>query len=184
MAILTSPLPRLTWVLISQAMDQQKHVKTNFKLYQVALLWEIFSGNSFATSKSSFKSLIEEMTIFLCVFLGLSNRSTPDNFFTASSSIDVYYRPGEGRLNNSHVVGRGSGAWCSASHDKTPYLQIYLGSVRKVTAISTQGHPLLHKWVTLFRLSYSLNGVTWTKTKKVQVNYFLISVNANTVEAL
>lgn len=108
-------------------------------------------------------------TSLLFAFLGLSDRSTPDNFFTASSSVDFYYRPGEGRLNNSHVVGRGSGAWCSQHQevDKTPYLQVYLGSIRKVTAISTQGHPVLHKWVTLFRLAYSLNGVTWTKTNEV-----------------
>lgn len=108
-----------------------------------------------------------KLTSFSFFFLGLSDRSIPDNFFTASSSVDVYYRPGEGRLNNSHIIGRGSGAWCSGLQDKAPYLQVYLGSFRKVTAVSTQGHPVLHKWVTLFRLSYSSNGVTWIKTKGV-----------------
>lgn len=116
---------------------------------------------------------------FVFVSLGLSNPSTPDNFFTASSSVDVYYRPGEGRLNNSHIAGRGSGAWCSGPQDKAPYLQVYLGSYRKVTAVSTQGHPVLHKWVTMFRLSYSLNGVTWIKTNEVQRSCFLLTVNAN-----
>ena len=94
--------------------------------------------------------------------------------------MDVYYRPGEGRLNNSHAVGLGSGAWCSGPQDKAPYLQVYLGSSRKVTAVSTQGHPVLHKWVTMFRLSYSLNGVTWIKTNEVYLKCFLLTVNANT----
>lgn len=100
--------------------------------------------------------------------VGLSSNRIPDNFFGASSSIDVYYRPGEGRLNNTHVVGHGSGAWCSGPTDKAPYLQVNLGSLRKVTQVSTQGHPVLHKWVTLFRLSYTMNGVTWTKLDKVR----------------
>lgn len=99
--------------------------------------------------------------------LGLSNHFIPDSHFGASSSVDVYYRPGEGRLNNSYSVGRGSGAWCSGSSDVAPYLQVNLSSPRRVTQVSTQGHPVLHKWVTLFRLSYSLNGVTWTKVDKV-----------------
>lgn len=102
--------------------------------------------------------------------LGLSSHAVLDFSFGASSSIDVYYRPGEGRLNNSHTVGQGSGAWCSGPHDVAPYLQVNLGSVRKVTAVATQGHPVLHKWVTLFRLSYSLNGVTWFKISEVSAD--------------
>ena len=130
--------------------------ESNIKLYK-----------SIGSSYSAISLIPTDYLFFLS--LGLSNNSIPDNFFGASSSIDVYYRPGEGRLNNSHVVGQGSGAWCSGSDDKAPYLQVNLGSVRKVTHVSTQGHPVLHKWVTLFRLSYSLNGVIWTKLDKVNV---------------
>lgn len=104
--------------------------------------------------------------IFDSALLGLSDRA-PDHSFAASSSVSVYYRPSEGRLNNTHVKGKGNGSWCPKPDDTEPYLQVQLDSLRKVTAVATQGHPFLHKWVTLFRMSYSRNGVTWTKIQKV-----------------
>ncbi|XP_031570800.1 mucin-2-like [Actinia tenebrosa] len=97
--------------------------------------------------------------------LGIANNKTPV-VFSASSSKSFYYKPSLGRLNNRHIVGKGSGSWCShLTNDSDPYLQVDLGSVYRVTKIATQGNPVLNDWVKHYRVLYSTNGINWLKIK-------------------
>ena len=60
--------------------------------------------------------------------------------------------PWVGRLNNP------LSAWSPKLSDQQPYLDVDLGSVKRVTAVSTQGHPLAEEYVRQYHLKYSYDG--------------------------
>ena len=63
-----------------------------------------------------------------------------------------------GRLRGN----RGDG-WCSQSNDSNDeWLQIYLGDMFTVCGVDTQGDRTGNKLVTALKLSFSLNGSSWT----------------------
>ena len=97
--------------------------------------------------------------------VGVSDpRIIPDNQMTASSEYeDRCCSPAYGRLNDV----RGDG-WCSLVSDSTTdWLQVDLGTTLQVCAIATQGSVHGDGWVTVFKLSYSLDGKNWTIYKDV-----------------
>ena len=113
--------------------------------------------------------ILTSSSLWLCFWFGpgMESLKIPDASITASSSKSMYFRPSEGRLNDLHVRRKGSGGWCIAesAHNQDPYLQIDLGSSHRVTKVATQGHPVLQRWVSNYRLLYSTNGVNWLKYK-------------------
>ena len=60
----------------------------------------------------------------------------------------------------------GKNAWCSASNDLSPFLQIELNEDKKITEIVTQGSRNLSRWVTQFRVKYYKDGKWNTYVKK------------------
>lgn len=65
----------------------------------------------------------------------------------------------------------GKNAWCSASNDSSPFLEIELNEDKKITGIVTQGSPNLSRWVTQFRVKYYKEGKwnTYVKEDETQV---------------
>lgn len=69
---------------------------------------------------------------------GMESRVIHDKALQASTSISRSYYPGQARLHNV-ASSRGYGAWCARSDDQSPWIQIDLGKMIRVTGIATQG---------------------------------------------
>ena len=91
-------------------------------------------------------------------------RIIPDYQMTASSEYnDGYCSPAYGRLNDV----RGDG-WCTAGENSsTDWLQVDLGTTIQLCAVASQGSVHGDGWVTVFKLSYSLDEKNWTIYKDV-----------------
>ncbi|XP_073244375.1 uncharacterized protein [Porites lutea] len=83
----------------------------------------------------------------------------PDKKITASSSLNK-------NTIASFARQDGKNAWCSASNDLSPFLQIELNEDKKITEIVTQGSRNLSRWVTQFRVKYYKEGKWKTYVKK------------------
>lgn len=82
--------------------------------------------------------------------LGVESGAIPDEDMEASTTrVPGVTDPSEGRLNNPFS------AWAPKSNEFYPYLDIDLGSVKHITGISTQGHPLAEEYVRHYRVKYS-----------------------------
>ena len=95
--------------------------------------------------------------------IGVSNTAViPDSHMTASSVYSAdRYQPWFGRLGGN----RGDG-WCSLTNDSNDdWLQVDFGDMFTVCRVDTQGHINGNKSVTMFKLSFSTDGKTWTTYK-------------------
>ena len=84
-----------------------------------------------------------------------------DNQMTASSTFKEWkgHLPANGRLNEKRGYG-----WCALSCcENFDWLQVDLGKTYQMCGLATQGSSgSLHEWVTEFKLSFSLDGDSWT----------------------
>ena len=55
-----------------------------------------------------------------------------------------------------------SGGWASGSISVGQFIQADLGTVRRVEKVATQGRQAFDQWVTSYRFSHSVDGVTYT----------------------
>ena len=110
--------------------------------------------------------------------LGMESGLISNQDITASSSRSPVSTGNQARLHNPRS------AWSPYPNDNNPYLQVYLGGNKKVTAISTQGHPLWPEFVRSYLVRYSINGKIWRYVKaingvpKVSNIYFLLTESA------
>ena len=84
-----------------------------------------------------------------------------DNQLTGSTT----WRDDHGyQVSRLHTVsvGLSSGGWVSGSSSIGQFIQADLGTVRRVEMIATQGRQNFDHWVTSYRFSYSVDGVTYT----------------------
>jgi len=98
--------------------------------------------------------------------LGFDHGLFPLSAFSASSAINSG-QPSDARLH-------GASAWIPSLHTDS-YLEIDLGPVTLVSAVSTQGHPSKTAWTKAYTLQYSLDGNSWIhyKTKEGGPNVVL-----------
>jgi len=54
---------------------------------------------------------------------------------------------------------KGLGAWFPAYYQKEEWIQVDLSDVTKVTKAATQGNNGLARWITKYKVSYSLDGI-------------------------
>jgi len=87
----------------------------------------------------------------------------PDAQITASSYHSARFQPAYGRLNGS----RGDG-WCAKSaRANNEWLQVDLGKLYTVCAVTTQGDINGNEWVNFFKVFFSVNGQSWDVYPKV-----------------
>eukprot|EP00058_Branchiostoma_floridae_P007252 XP_002592740.1 hypothetical protein BRAFLDRAFT_67180 [Branchiostoma floridae] len=84
----------------------------------------------------------------------------PDLHFTASSRDGDFF-PWLARLNNGRGLELGA-CWSPSLQDSGPWLQIKHDNVYEVAGVITQGAYNLERWVTSYKMSFSVNGETWT----------------------
>ncbi|EDM08572.1 milk fat globule-EGF factor 8 protein, isoform CRA_a [Rattus norvegicus] len=98
--------------------------------------------------------------------LGLKNNTIPDSQITASSSYKTWnlrafgWYPHLGRLDNQGKIN----AWTAQSNSAKEWLQVDLGTQKKVTGIITQGaRDFGHiQYVASYKVAHSDDGVQWT----------------------
>ncbi|KAK3727015.1 hypothetical protein QZH41_007641 [Actinostola sp. cb2023] len=92
--------------------------------------------------------------------VGIEDRTIPDQSFQASSEYSRFQAASEARLNNVKRADIGEGAWCAKMYgDELKYLQVDLGSVRKLGYVLIQGRNTTYpQYVTQFRVSVSTLG--------------------------
>ena len=82
----------------------------------------------------------------------MSDGRIPDSSISASTE-HAQYPAHRGRLD-------GYGAWCADAADTSQWLQVDLGEVKEVMAVSMQGR-LNDSWVTSFFFQFSADEATW-----------------------
>ena len=76
---------------------------------------------------------------------------------TVSSYVNNAYQPAYGRLH-----GIRGDAWCAKTpNSKDDWLQVDLAKTFHVSAVATQGDRNGIEGVTVFKLSYSIDGINW-----------------------
>ena len=81
----------------------------------------------------------------------------PDSSFSATSSNSSDFLPKHGRLNGPNF------GWLIEIKNNIPneYLQIELGGVYWVCGLATQGSSLGGFWITKYKISLSMDSITW-----------------------
>ena len=101
----------------------------------------------------------------VCEPVGVEDRNKiPDARMTAGSYFDSNSYPYYGRLNGN----RGYGAWCAATNI-TDYLQVDMGVVQSVSAMTTQEDIAYPHWTTSYKVHLATDGVTWNSYKENNV---------------
>ncbi|XP_071501079.1 uncharacterized protein [Diadema antillarum] len=94
--------------------------------------------------------------------LGMENRRIPNARLSASSCYQYRDCATRARLNHTgrRQAGRWRrGAWCAASNDRSPWVQVDLGTNHRIMGVITQGrYPRLSQWVTSFGIQYKEDG--------------------------
>lgn len=77
----------------------------------------------------------------------MKSKGIPDVDITASSKLSPNHAPAFARLD-------GQEAWCSATNDNSPYIQIQLGKKKSITMIITQGSCKDLRWARKYQIKY------------------------------
>jgi hypothetical protein len=100
----------------------------------------------------------------------MGSHKIPCNAIAVSSQKNFWHTASRGRLNLRPYHTMPSG-WSAAKYDVKPWLQIYLRYPKVITGIATQGGRTkrARNWVTSYKISYSMDGKTWTFYKAAVV---------------
>ena len=82
------------------------------------------------------------------------------------------YGPWRARLQQRKSGG--GGAWVAKLRNRAQWIQVDLETLTIVKRIATQGRHDANQWVTMYTVSYSINGVkfyTYKENGKVKVHY-------------
>jgi len=109
--------------------------------------------------------------------LGMQSGRIKTSVVTTTSQWNNNYRVG--RLNTNHF-------WIARVNNRYQYIQVNFGRSTKVSAIATQGRANAHQWVTQYTLSFSTDGVVFTKYKRNDnsgyIKYFTGNKDRHTVK--
>ena len=90
--------------------------------------------------------------------LGLQNGRIPNSAITASSQWDRNHASWLARLKRPKR-GRYAGSWSAKINNRQQWLQVNFRGPKKVVAVATQGRQDYNQWVTLYYLSFSVDGI-------------------------
>ena len=84
-----------------------------------------------------------------------------DTQITSSSDLSDTSTAIYARLNQLGEKNGTEGAWIAATNDKQQWVEVNLYRQTIVTGVSIQGNPSSDKWVTKYKVEFSLNHVMW-----------------------
>ena len=75
----------------------------------------------------------------------------------SDTSIAIY-----ARFNKlGGIINGTEGAWIAATNDKNQWVEVNLYRQTVVTGVIIQGNPFSDKWVTKYKVEFSLNHTIW-----------------------
>ena len=110
---------------------------------------------------------------------GLENNLIVSSQITSSSELDETAKARNARLKLEEIDGENVGAWIASSDDTTPWLKVDLKSNATLRVIATQGRSDADEWITSYKVSYSIDGLTFEKYEengqvKVKLSSYLL----------
>ena len=93
----------------------------------------------------------------------MENGHIPDDSIIASSEWTANHGASNARLNRPQTLPT-TGAWSAKFNDQDQWIQAYLGDVKTVSGVITQGRNggQYRQWVTKFTVQYSDDDETWS----------------------
>ena len=92
--------------------------------------------------------------------LGLEDKSLRNGAMTAFTYHNGYLTPWHGRINHRW-------SWAPRRSTRNQWLQVYFGTVARLTGMSSQGRQDANQWVKTFVLTFSKDGFKFLKYPKV-----------------
>ena len=90
----------------------------------------------------------------------MENEGISDRQIISSSQLDDTHAANEARLNFK-ADGLERGGWSTFINDYNQWLQVDLGTYKRVTRVASQGRNGKDQWVSRYRLQYSDDGVSF-----------------------
>ena len=84
-----------------------------------------------------------------------------DTQITSSSDLIDKSTAIYSRLNQLGEINVTEGAWMAATNDKYQWVEVNLYRQMVVTGVTMQGNPSSDKWVTRYKVEFSLDRVMW-----------------------
>ena len=84
-----------------------------------------------------------------------------DTQLTSSSDFSETSTAIYARLNQVGEKNGTEGAWVAATNDKNQWVEVNLYRQTVVTGVNMQGNPSSDKWVTRYKVEFSLDHVMW-----------------------
>ena len=85
-----------------------------------------------------------------------------DAALTSSSNYNTQTAAGFSRLNTPVVSGQHYGAWSAGSARLDEWIQVYLGSVKVIESVTSQGRSDANQYITQYEVLTSLDGEAFT----------------------
>ena len=93
--------------------------------------------------------------------LGMESGVISDTQITSSSDLSDTSTAIYARLNQLGDNNGTEGAWIAATNDKNQWVEVNLYRQTIVTGVTMQGNPSSDKWVTSYKVEFSLDHDTW-----------------------
>ena len=93
--------------------------------------------------------------------LGMESGTISDTQITSSSDLSETSTAIYARFNQLGEVNGTDGAWIAAANDKNQWVEVNLYRQMVITGVNMQGNPSSDKWVTRYKVEFSLDHVTW-----------------------
>ena len=93
--------------------------------------------------------------------LGMESGVISDTQITSSSDLSETSTAIYARLNQLGEKNGTEGAWVAATNDKNQWIEVNLYRQMVVTGVTMQGNPSSDKWVTRYKVEFSLDHAVW-----------------------
>ena len=93
--------------------------------------------------------------------LGMESGVISDTQITSSSDLSETSTAIYARLNQLGEKNGTEGAWVAATNDKNQWIEVNLYRQTVVTGVNMQGNPSSDKWVTRYKVEFSLDHAVW-----------------------
>ena len=92
--------------------------------------------------------------------LGMESGVILDTQISSSSDLSDTSTAIYARFNYSGISGT-DGAWIAANDDKNQWVEVNLYRQTVITGVNMQGNPSSDKWVTRYKVEFSLDHALW-----------------------
>ena len=93
--------------------------------------------------------------------LGIESGVISDTQITSSSDLSDTSTAIYARFNHSCEISGRDGTWIAGANDKNQWVEVNLYRQTVITGVNMQGNPSSDKWVTRYKVEFSLDHALW-----------------------